>query len=76
LAFATKENPPVEKVFAYLPRTDKPKTIHWIDDKYTNFKNWMQKIERKFLALLFWLLIAVFALYFIQLVCSLNFRNF
>ena len=75
-AFATKENPSVEKMFAYLPKTEKTKVIHWIDDKFTNFKNHMQKIERKFLALLFLLFVVCAALCVVQLLFSFIFRNF
>ena len=75
-AFATKENPPAEKLFSHLPVTEKTKLIHAIDDKYTNFKNQLQKFERKFLALLFWLFVAFVAMYFVWLIFSFIFRNF
>lgn len=75
-AFAIKENPPAEKLFSHLPVTEQTKLIHTIDDKYTNFKNQLQKFERKFLALLFWLFIALVALLFGWMLFSFIFRNF
>ena len=75
-AFATKENPPAEKLFSHIPVTEKTKFIHAIDDKYINFKNQFQKFERKFLALLFWLFIALVAMLFVWMLFSFIFRNF
>lgn len=75
-AFSTKENPPAEKLFSHLPMNEQTKLIHTIDDKYTNFKNQLQKFERKFLALLFWLFIALVAMLFVWMLFSFIFRNF
>ena len=75
-AFASKENPPAEKLFSHIPVTEKTKFIHAIDDKYTNFKKQFQKFERKFLALLFWLFIALVAFFFGWMLFSFIFRYF
>ena len=75
-AFATKENPPAEKLFSHIPVTEKTKLIHAFDDKYTNFKTQFQKIERKFLAIIFWLFIALVAMLFVWMLFSFIFRNF
>lgn len=75
-AYATKENPPAEKLFSHIPLTEKTKLIHAFDDKYTNLKNQFQKFERKFLALLFWLFVALVAMLFVWMLFSFIFRNF
>lgn len=66
-AFATKPPASAERMFDYLPLTDKTKAIHWIDGQWAEFRNRMQKIERWLLASAFWLLIALIAMHFIYL---------
>ena len=46
-AFVTKPNPPAEKLFAWVPRTDRRanKIMHSIDDAWVDFKNRVQVIE-------------------------------